>query len=1017
MERVKKPVCIVLFLCGVVLACTGENTFPEDWRDHRFFRARLTGAKWKPQDQPDLSTSCEATPVNRDEALRLLDVAYGDCLDKAVSAVSHYAKEDLDAAYLTRYERKHDPDPVDLLRALETAKGFNRALALEGLGLNREAIHAWDEVAREGSDWSGEGAANRGRLQGLPDPLREWNPEAVNEALDGRNVTALTKIARAFPADAAVAFEKSDLRDRERARLFATALAATGEHYPMVVVEAMERTKDRKALDQGLAALKNKDYPQAVTLLERAGNPLHLAARYYTAASDKLATAESISILDGAIPHLKWDYHELGSRIHSYRANLLEWDDRYLEAYADYDRALAYAERDATTTARVLCRRSTNYVFIGDAQAAFREAHRAVILLQHVVDTNTRNTAYGAAALAARHLGYPLVALHYQNAAVEDVQRAVIAATADTLADQKEELVGALRARAEIHVELGRNNEEDAEGDLEQAARLAEAVDEPKYRDLFRMRILDVRAQALLRTDPAKAVATFSEAIQLAAEQDSTYRATLYFKRAAARRNAGDRRADDDLTQAMDILRKEVRAALAKKPEAVSRPLWDPYFSRFQETYHELIESRVAVGDVEGAFVYTELARAFEPMQILLQSGSMPPGFRAIEKVEDLRAARANLPEDTVILQYLVLRERTFTWVVTREQLILVPQRATRAQIERWSADAIAGVTGRQRDPFLRAMRAAYADLFRDPLKQAGPSKTRVVIVPDGPMRGFPFSGLVGTDQEKYLIERASIATAGSTSLYLYALARDRQLSAYRNPSVLLVGAPAFVGKGFPPLPYALKEVEELARDYSPRAVMLTGPKAYVRSSLTEARNAGIIEFAGHGVANPQMPWQSRLLLAPHGDESGELSAETLMKELPVLAHTRLVVLGACSSAGGAFVGPQGLAPLVRPFIGARVPAVVGTLWSVGDASTKQLLVSLHCHYRHGDDVAVALREAQLERLRESDNDHAMNWAAFQVVGYAASPYPPSVAQENPHSGDHLCTQNSLHRPDGLHPQ
>jgi CHAT domain-containing protein len=104
----------------------------------------------------------------------------------------------------------------------------------------------------------------------------------------------------------------------------------------------------------------------------------------------------------------------------------------------------------------------------------------------------------------------------------------------------------------------------------------------------------------------------------------------------------------------------------------------------------------------------------------------------------------------------------------------------------------------------------------------------------------------------------------------------------------------------------------------------------------------------------------------------------------------------------------------VRPFIAANVPAVVGALWNVKDASAKELLVSFHCHYRHGDDVAVALRNAQLERLR--NNDPAMAWAAFQVVGYAASPYPRSPTLEDP-SSEHVCTQNSFLGPDGLHSQ
>jgi tetratricopeptide (TPR) repeat protein len=386
MERVKKPVCIILFLCGAVLACDRENPFHDDWRDRRFFRARLTGVKWKQQDQPNLSTSCDETPDSRDEALNLLAVAYGDCLDKAVHAVGQYAKEDLDAAYLVRYERKRERDPVDLLRALETAKGFNRALALERLGLNREAIHWWDEVAREGSGWSSEAAAKRDRLQRLPDPLREWNLEDLKGSIRNRDVVALTKIARRFPADTARYFEKSDLSDRAGTRLFATVLAKGGERYPQAVVEAMEQTKDPKALKQGLEALKAKQYQRAALLLARAGNPLHLVARYYVA-----VLGGPISTLDDAIPYLRPDYHELGSRIYMFRAIMLESNNKYLEAHADYERALAFARNEPTATAGILNRRSANYTTIGDAEAAFRDAHHGVNLLCRVADTNTRH--------------------------------------------------------------------------------------------------------------------------------------------------------------------------------------------------------------------------------------------------------------------------------------------------------------------------------------------------------------------------------------------------------------------------------------------------------------------------------------------------------------------------------------------------------------------------------------------------------------------------------------------------
>jgi CHAT domain-containing protein len=300
----------------------------------------------------------------------------------------------------------------------------------------------------------------------------------------------------------------------------------------------------------------------------------------------------------------------------------------------------------------------------------------------------------------------------------------------------------------------------------------------------------------------------------------------------------------------------------------------------------------------------------------------------------------------------------------------------------------------------------AYEQLFRGPLNDpTARSKTRIVIVPDGPMHGLPFAALRGARQDDYLLARGSIAVAGSTSLYLYALRRDEQFRASARPKVFVVGNPEL------DLQQARDEAVELGLLYD--SVPLLGRDATVQNFLASAKNSTIIHFAGHGIANPQNPSLSKLRLAPHGNDSGELTAEKLMTELSELERTRLVVLAACSSAGGVTVGPEGLAPLVRPLIAANVPAVVGTLWDVNDATTRKLLVSLHCHYRNGDDVAVALQHAQLE-LRKTE--HATTWAAFQVVGYAGSPFAHHVTMENTQS-EHICTQNSFHRPDGLHPQ
>jgi CHAT domain-containing protein len=90
------------------------------------------------------------------------------------------------------------------------------------------------------------------------------------------------------------------------------------------------------------------------------------------------------------------------------------------------------------------------------------------------------------------------------------------------------------------------------------------------------------------------------------------------------------------------------------------------------------------------------------------------------------------------------------------------------------------------------------------------------------------------------------------------------------------------------------------------------------------------------------------------------------------------------------------VAPLVRPLIAAGVPAVIGSLWDVNDATAEALLVSFHRHYGQGLDAAAAMQAAQVEMIRNTKNtgfQRPMAWAPFQVIGYSAS--PASAARHN----------------------
>jgi CHAT domain-containing protein/tetratricopeptide (TPR) repeat protein len=971
MDCLKKIVCIVVSLCTAVLACNSEDPVPE--KRGRVVEPRLAGARWAPccpePGRPVMT-------CNENEAPQLLESAGGDCLDKAITVLERLASPDLPAAYLLRAARSN---ALDLPRALKAADDelqenprsrearFNKALAQQKLGFFEEALLSWNQAAADDDpEWATEARTREEELRARMERNRSWRAD-LDDALKRNDRDAVGRLVAWSPYASMRYFDESSRGNREPAPLLAEVLAETGDRYAADLRDAVTRTND-------------------------------LSARYAEAASRFMKGEPSLPLLDSM--RIPPDYRDLLTRVHILRGNALEYADHYLEALDSYAKALQLAGNDPSAKAAVLLRRSNNYLALGNRELALSDAIEAIALLPGVPRSEDQIRVYDSAAMVMERIGELPFALRYRNASLVAASRPPVSPKFRSIA---------LRQRAETLAAMSRRAE--AIRDLGEAADLAESVADPETRALLKMRIHEIDAQLLVKTDPPTAVARLTAAIALAPAQDSSHRVILRYKRFLAHRAAGDPRAEEDLLAALQILRTEANGLLNARKRGQFENLWTPYFARFEEMQRDLIVSRIKANDVDGAFVYAEQTRAFEPTHLLLQTAPPPPGFVRIETVADLRPNMANLPDDTVILQYLVLDDRSYVWVLTRDFLRLRLLPVPRARIEGWVKQAHEPIQSGQWRHLHTAMQAAYDQLFRQALTDAT-SRPRIVIVPDGPMHALPFAALNDKD---YLIDRASIAVAGSTSLYLYALHRDRELASNAKPSALIVGEPAtHTWFNLPPLAGAKEEARALKSFLYKDAETLYGAEATTRRFLAAAKNATIIHFAGHGIANSASPWTSMLVMTPEGTDKGELTASRLLTEAPDLEKTRLIVLAACSTASGRSVGPEGVAPLVRPLIAARVPAVVGTLSDVNDATVKDLLVSLHCHYRNGDDVAVALQKAQRVMLRKKHSAGA--WALFQVVGYAGSPYPRPAALEDNNSELDPC-QNLLYRPDGLHSQ
>jgi CHAT domain-containing protein len=896
------------------------------------------------------------------------------------------------------------------------AARFNRAMIEESVGLTDDALESWNQFLKIGE--STEARVHLNRLRTL-DPTAQWakNRAQLAVALRAYDRAAVANLIAPFPSSAEKYLEEELLRPEyvDEAKLLASELARlTNDRFLVDVVEAMERSSadlqeahlafaEARSADRAIAAEKQAKYENAEQLLERGGSPLSLLARLGYIVSVSLdqkpgAYAHATALLEPVDREARTrGYRHLLARIRATRANFLGFQSHYVESLADSQDALAEYERDgdAEGVSDTHMRRIGVLRRSGLNDLAWREAMQALQTSSHLVETRARHVLYGELAQTAAAFGHAPIALLYQNTAVRLIQRAIRNTPpeqVDAIQGLMAQLSPVLRSRATIELQLDQPNV--AAADLNEAIRLSLKKGSSNEGRIFQARIQEVQGQAFLRINPTGAIAAFSAALQQASTESRTYRASLLAQRADAQRRAGrPDAAEKDFRAALDELQTEQLYMLEHRKRGEAEAMWSSYFSRFGEAYQALIRQLVDDGRMAEAFDYAEKARAFEPLYLV--SEVVPKDFDG--KTKNLAEIRQTLPPGTQLIEYSVLPDQTIAWLVSRERFAVIRLPAGKAVIERHASELQRAAGARNHADFETKLYALYDVLMAKPLAAVAAKPQRLVIVPDGPLHGLPFAALRNPNTNRYLIEDEPVEIAGSANLYLVSLTRDQALQLAGPPSVLLIGDPAFNGnlpfaQGLLPLPRARSECQKISGLYG-HAQMLLERDATIPRFLEQARTSTIIHVAAHSIVKAQAPSRSYILLAPAPNEPGPLDAQALLTRLS-LDHTRLVVLSTCSSAGGLPIGAEGVAPFVRPLIGAGVPAVIGTLWNVEDATAEELLVSFHRHYREGNDAAVALQLAQIGLLTKKNNNPGprpvLTWAPFQVIGHSSSPFAPA---------------------------
>jgi tetratricopeptide (TPR) repeat protein len=384
----------------------------------------------------------------------------------------------------------------------------------------------------------------------------------------------------------------------------------------------------------------------------------------------------------------------------------------------------------------------------------------------------------------------------------------------------------------------------------------------------------------------------------------------------------------------------------------------------------------VLVADLEAQLTQAEQEHAAALAAIEARSGQLKALVPGRSTVLGLPEVQALLGEQTTLISFWVLKDKTLAFVVTHDVFHTVALKVSQE-------DLLAQITDFRNFPNLEAAYpesavTLYTALIA-PLK-AYLTTPHLVIVPHGVLHYLPFAAL--TDGQHYLLNDYVITYLPSASVLPFI----QENTGHTGGLPLILGNPAIADfdttaslaterDSLGPLPFAEQEAEAIAVLYGAEA--LTGTAAAESVVRERAGEVGFLHLAAHGRYNPVAPLSSLVALARDKANDGWLTVREIYGL--DLRKADLVVLSACETQLGELSAGDEVVGMTRAFFFAGTPTVVASLWSVDDRSTGLLMERFYTHLREGMDKAEALRQAQLEVRAEYPNPYY--WSAFVLSG------------------------------------
>ncbi|HVF71796.1 MAG TPA: CHAT domain-containing protein [Chthoniobacterales bacterium] len=364
--------------------------------------------------------------------------------------------------------------------------------------------------------------------------------------------------------------------------------------------------------------------------------------------------------------------------------------------------------------------------------------------------------------------------------------------------------------------------------------------------------------------------------------------------------------------------------------------------------------------------------------KVVEQIKSSNPNYEKFMTVNPkaLKETQRSIPPGTMLVQYAPLGEQLYVFLVSKESIKIVISPAQPEELWKKIKTVRKQITsGESAGPLNKNLTALY-DALIAPIESDLETIKVIAFIPNQLLFYLPMQALAKKQPDgstRYLIEDKQIVYLTAADVMKVVQPPDDE----KSPG----GMVAFGNPAGANLPAAEIEVKAIAEVF-PSTEVLAGPQVTKAAVHAEQRlNKRIVHFATHGILNATAPSESYIQLAASaGPSEGHLTVGEVW-DLP-LKKVTLVTLSACESALGDKEPDGGeITTLAEAFSSAGATTVLASLWSVGDESTKELMVEFYSQLAAGVSKAEALQKAELKLLKNPKFSRPLYWAPFVLMG------------------------------------